>query len=177
MFQIKDILSQNIGDVCAILIAAELAIDLKHAQWLLRHYGHNYILTPNGICMPYNERTVRIMRTRIAKCVVVTDNAELLVITKDMVKRRRIDKESVEAAAESRKFRREMVQRKIDREREQMFEDCQGRPSPKRQGKGDGLGDIGRYKGTGPRTTPAERVGLSPVKCARIILGRGELRA
>ena len=141
--------------------ASVLKLDLDDADKVYKAHGNNYIYAKGGFAMPDSERMRRKMVANFRVCVVVDALGNALVIDKRDIH------ETNKIKSEKRKHRQECAERKRKYElavcREQrrlskLFKSCQENPSPKRAGKGNGQGDIGRYVNfRGVRMDAAER--------------------
>lgn len=167
MARLGDLLQQSVKKSSGLdaewlmKFASVLKLDLNDAEKVYKAHGNNYIYAKGGFAMPDSERMRRKMVANFRVCVVVDSRGNAMVIDKRDIH------ELNEIKSAKRKHRQERAERKRKSElavcREQnrlskLFKSCQENPSPKRAGKGNGQGDIGRYVNfRGVRMEAAER--------------------
>lgn len=133
------------GELWALQMSSALNTTVEHVRWMVRHYGCGHIYTPTGLVMEDVPRLRHKLTAAFKTVVVITADGDIYIRgieqngamgRKERAKRQRIER---------RKERKERDVFRGERSREHMFADCQGVPSPKRQGKGNSLGDLGLY--------------------------------
>lgn len=178
MARLGDLLQQSVKKSSGLdaewlmKFASVLKLDLDDADKVYKAHGNNYIYAKGGFAMPDSERMRRKMVANFRVCVVVDARGNAMVIDKRDIH------ELNKISSAKRKHRQECAERKRKSElaacREQnrlgkLFKSCQQNPSPKRAGKGNGQGDIGRFVNfRGVRMEAVERKSIT--KFAKIII-------
>lgn len=132
-----------------IKFANLLHTDVNTARSLYEKHGKGYIYTPTGLV--FADRDIN--RVRVSKMytfsVIVCDNGDIVYISrykarKERIKARQLDEE-IAARREKSSERRERARIRVKRVTEGIFSDGQTRPQPKRGGRGNSIGDVGKY--------------------------------
>lgn len=153
MPRISDLLRQDakgVFDAGLLEFSTELRVSLQRATELLQTYGGGYVYARGGnIVLEDTPRNRTLIATRMNVAVIVERDGTIGTWTRRQEqsarmrvakgkKRNRMRKERARLKAEEAEY----LERK---HREAWVRACGGTVNRKRQGKGDSLGDIGRY--------------------------------
>lgn len=130
-------------------ISYYLRIEESKANTLFEKYGEEYIYAPSGLCVPYSESMCKRMTMTCNVVVVVrSDGSVERFRASDERKRRKKLKPVRQMQA---RYKEGLEIAKIENDWEEwnktlhLFESGQGKACPKRGGKGNSFGDIGKY--------------------------------
>ncbi len=134
---------ENYADL--LKFAYYLGVDVKKAADIYQRNGKGYIYAKGGFAMPDTPFMRRKMVANFGDCVVIDKNGEMWVRTKHHIGARNRKRGEIIAKVERRGIsnaeRKYLEARRVNR----LFKDGQTQPQPKRAGKGNGQGDIGKY--------------------------------
>lgn len=128
--------------------ASVIKLDLDEAASVYEKHGNGMIYAKGGFALPDSPRTKRIMINHFGRVVLVDSLGNAIVLDKrDLREMNEISNKARKNKQEcrERKYKQEIAEYRERRKTERMFKSCQENPNPKRAGKANGQGDIGRY--------------------------------
>jgi len=152
MARIADLLCQSVKSerfdgAWYVKFAFEMGADIPRARELFAEYGCGYIYPASGkgLVVQDTPRNRRKMVTMYGYCVVINERGSMWKRTpKDIGTLNRKKARIGDCVTRHRIERDERAYREETR-RERFFDDMQTKACPKRQGRGNGLHDIGKY--------------------------------
>ena len=161
--------SSDMGTEWMVKFAYLLGMSLSNARSVYERNGNGCIYAKGGFAMPDTPYMRRKMVANFGACVIVTEDGEMWQRTPEHIGKRNRKKNRIAGIVERRRVSRAEQELRERKRLQRMFKDGQTNPCPKRGGKGNGQGDIGKYVDfRGVRIDAMERRGET--RFARIVV-------
>lgn len=139
--------SSDFDSAWYVRFAYNLQMDVSKAQELFSAYGKGHIYARTGFVMPDTPYQRRKMVANFGACVIVTSDGEMWQRTPECIGARNRRKACIADKRTRREICRNERMYREEKRLERLFEDGMTKPSPKRGGRANRLGDIGKYVG------------------------------